>query len=167
MEWLQKILFQQQVTQNTGAKNGFLSWTEIQNIALIISSPLSASKSELDQWISKCGKRITVFYVEPTIKQASFSDWNCFTKEKRNLIGLPKTEVLQGLKANPFDLVICISETLNYYEQCIALAIPAKLRVSSLKQLPYYSLFIERSGVSGTIHYLDTCVKYLNMIRRN
>jgi hypothetical protein len=166
MEWLQKILFQQQV-QNSNSKNGFLSWAEVQNVALIISAPLSASKSELDQWIAKCGKRVTVFYVESNVKQASFSDWNCFTKEKRTLVGLPKADVLESLKANPFDLVICLSETLNYYEQSVALAIPAKLRVSSLNQLPYYSLFIERSGVSGTIHYLDTCVKYLNMIRRN
>jgi hypothetical protein len=166
MEWLQRILFKQQLNHNS-SKAGFVNWDTVKDIALVLHTPLSTSKNELDRWITQSNKRVDVIYCEPNAKQASFADWQCLTKEKSSWTGLPKSDALVGLASKSYDVVICPSKTLNYFEQSVVAALKAKTKISGLEHLPFYSLTISHEGIASSLLYMDTCVKYLSMIREN
>jgi hypothetical protein len=164
MKWLQEILFKQQLNSMT-SKSGFMNWEQVKEVALVISAPLTVSKNDLDRWITQSNKRIDVIYCEPNTKPSSFADWQCLTKEKSSWTGLPKTEVLQAYQKKYYDVVICLSKDIHYFEQSLVVAIHASVKVSSLEHLPYYSICISHEGVNTPIQYLEACVKYLAMIR--
>ncbi len=84
----------------------FLSWNDISSMAIIIQFDEKLNKNNLDKFIEKTGKYVEIFYIETNNKQATFGDWNCFTKKDLTFLKLPKSETILSLKTKQFDIVI-------------------------------------------------------------
>lgn len=167
MNWLQQFLFWQKFKETHAKEQLFLNWAQVNRLALVLSAPLLGSKSELDQWILKSNKQVEVYYIESTAKQTSFSDWQCFTKFQSTWYQLPNAACLQSIQPRHYDVVICLSKTINYFEQSLVAQLKAKLKLSALTSLPFYALTIERGETISNTDYLNNCVHYLTLLHTN
>ena len=89
LEFFAKLKLNSIIDKNPTKKTKrFLSWNDISSMAIIIESNKNLNKNNLDEFIEKTGKFVEVFYVETNNKQATFGDWNCFTKKDLTFLKL-------------------------------------------------------------------------------
>lgn len=164
MEGIRRFLFKQALGTTNNKGQRFINWDQVKRLALVVSAPMKGAKSELDKWIVGTDKQIDVYYIETGVKQASYSDWQCLTKVSATWLGMPNAACLQSLSSRKYDVLICLSPQINYFEQRIALQIEAGLKVWCRNDIPFYALCIDRAQ-NSEVAYLEHCVKYLKMIR--
>lgn len=150
---------------NQVRKKQFLPWDQVQTVALVLSSADKINKSAIDKFIDGTGKLFSVFYVETAAKTATYSDWQCFCKKDRSLLGLPQQKVLDELKNKKFDLAINTSPESDLFSTALVSAFYATLKCGSSKKYNELDLIIQKADPYHVIDYLNELVKYLKMIR--
>jgi hypothetical protein len=143
----------------------FMSWDNIDKIALIVHKEQVHNKSAIDSYIARTNKHVEVFYLEPHSKEPSYGDWECFTKKDKSLLGLPKKERLNALKSRHFDIVINTCDA-DFFSTAISSALNAPLKCGSSGYYKDTDLIITKSEPFNLIKYLDDTVIYLKMIRQ-
>jgi len=150
--------------QNSARKKQFSDWHKIEKIALVIDEIKNLNKSEADKFIEGLKKYTGVFYVEPSSKLPSFSDWTCFSKKDKTILNLPKSIVLNNLNSKKFDLVISVSGQNPLFTANITSQINAAFKCGNNNLFGELDLIIERKD-KDLVSYLKEVVKYLQMIR--
>ena len=164
--FLSKILLKSNIArENSRRHRKFLAWDNIEKIALIICKEDQINKSAIDKFINETKKFIEVFYVEPTSKQPSFGDWQCFCKKDKSLINLPKKTVRQELKSKRFDVVINTSDENDFFSVAIASSLNAYLKCGRNNTFNDLDLIIKKTEPFSLNNYLNDTVKYLKMIK--
>ncbi|MBX3163460.1 MAG: hypothetical protein KF900_03190 [Bacteroidetes bacterium] len=161
-----EILLRSQIKKdNSGVKKQFMAWDSVQKIALIVSGHNDFNKSALDKFISDSKKNIEVFYVELKSKQATFGDWQCFSKKDKNTFNLPKKIVLDELHKKQFDLVINTCHEEEIFATSICAAIPAAFKTGHSGKFNDVNIIIHRTEPYNLISYLNDVLRYLKMIK--
>lgn len=161
----ESLLRSQIKKDNSGVKKQFIPWDNIQRIALIIEGNDHFNKSALDKFIAESKKYVEVFYVELKSKQATFSDWQCFSKKDKNTVSLPKKELLEALKKKQFDLVINTIHEDELYAVSLCSSLPAPFKIGHSGKYNDVNLIIKRIEHHNLISYLNDALRYLKMIK--
>ena len=143
----------------------FLTWTNIQKIALVLNSKENINKSQIDQFIVKLQKYVEVYYVEDQAKAPTYADWQSVLKHDLNFLHLPKSTLLNKWHEKQFDLVINACNEDDAVAQSIAAALQANFKCATSEKVKDSNLVIKRSVNNKTIDYLEELVKYLKMIK--
>ena len=163
---ISKIVLKSRIkTANSLRKKNFLSWDKIDKIALILENEPNFSKHEIDTFIEQSKKYMEVYFVQTTSKQASYSDWTCFTKQDKSLFGLPKKSILLSVLGKKFDLVINTCKQDNLFATSIGNAALATLNCSTNKIYDEADIIMNRPADQKLIDYLKNMLTYLQMIK--
>ena len=146
-------------------KKKFIAWDNVEKIALIIEKHDSLNKSVIDKLIEESKKYVEVFYIETSSKEASYGDWNCFSKKDRSILNLPKKTSLYELKSKKFDVVINTCGETNLFATALTLSIQANLKCSENRSFGLADLIIVKTQKNNIKNYLDDTFKYLRMIK--
>jgi hypothetical protein len=143
----------------------FLSWDNIENIALIVSKEQDLNKSAIDKYIERTKKHIEVFHIELSSKEPSYGDWECFARKDKSLLQLPKKSRIDALRSKHFDLVINTCEENSFFSTAVSSSLNAALKCGSSNRFNDTDLIIKKTEPFNLIKYLDDIVVYLKMIR--
>lgn len=149
----------------TSKNKQFLSWSNIQKVALVLNADQNINKSVIDKFVAKHQKYMEVFYVEVQSKAATYADWQCITKNDLNILQLPKSALLTNFHQKQFDLVINTCDENDLVSQSIGSALIANYKCASFEKLSAANLVIKRAAESKLNDYLEEIVKYLKMIK--
>lgn len=163
---LTEIILKSQISKNnTLLKKKFSPWNEIQTIALVLSHNNTINKSAVDKFINDSQKHIDVFLIELKSKNASFNDWNCFTKKDKTILNLPKKNHLVNLQNQKFDLIINAAEDFNLFAASITSAIKAPFKCGLPSDFNENDLIIQKTNPFNLINYLNDVLRYLKLIK--
>ncbi len=160
--WLLKSKLSQ---KNKEAKRRFLTWDQVNSLALIISQDSAINRNALDKWIADTKKFVEVFYIETSSKVATYGDWFCFTRKEKTLFNLPKKTVEEELLQKKYDLIINTSGNQNYFAAAVLLALDAPYKCAASTELQDANLIVSPSVQGNLIHQLQDTMRYLQMIR--
>lgn len=161
-----KLILKSHVSrENRQRQRKFLSWEQVNKIALIIGQQDALNKNLIDSFIENTKKHIEVFYIETQSKQHSYNDWHCFSKEDKSLWNLPKKKIEPELRNKKFDIVINTCNETNLFALSVYALIPAYLKCSENNALDLTDLIIQKKESVQLTKYLDETVKYLKMIK--
>ncbi len=149
---------------NQRSSRKFLNWNEVRSIALVIESSEQTSKQQMDQLLDEFNKHCEVFYLELRSTTPSYSDWHCLTKKDKNLIGLPKTKLLNGFKSKKYDLIINTAADAILYSAALCSSLQSTCTCSSTAEFGHSDLIIRRLKEQNLITYLKEVLRYLKLI---
>ncbi|MBA3664974.1 MAG: hypothetical protein H0W61_12300 [Bacteroidetes bacterium] len=152
---------------NSNRKKQFLNWDKIEKIALIIDNTHPVNKSEIDKFTDSTKKYVDVFFIELNSKQASYSDWICFTSKDKTFLNLPKSHIDLTIKNRQYQLAITVSEKHSLFAAVVISKINAPYTCGNRNLSGEIDLIIERNEKTDLPSYLREVLKYLTMIRIN
>lgn len=152
-------------SQLSSQKKQFLSWTQIEKIALIIDNSEPINKHEVDIFIESTKKYVDVYYLELNSKTSSFADWICFTKKDRTLLNLPKNHVESSIKNRQYQLVINTAQKYSLFAAHLLSQINPPYSCGVQNLFGETDLIIEKQPSCNLVDYLKEVRKYLEMIR--
>ncbi|MES2681158.1 MAG: hypothetical protein V4635_14790 [Bacteroidota bacterium] len=163
---LAEIILNSKIAKGSLNRNKqFLPWDKIKTVALVLNSTDKINKSAIDKFVEGTGKLVSVFYIEPTSKTATYSDWQCLSKKDRTFLGLPHSKFLHQVKDKKFDLVINTSPETDLFSAALTAALTATLKCGGGKKYGELDLIIQKADPYHVIDYLNEVIKYLKMIR--
>ena len=166
LEFFAKLKLNSIIDKNPTKKTKrFLCWNDISSMAIIIESNKNLNKNNLDNFIEKTGKYVEVFYVETNNKQATFGDWNCFTKKDLTLLNLPKSETILSLKTKQFDLVINTCNDSNLFAAALNNYLTSTFKCGLSNAYNDTDLIISKQESYDLPLYLTDISNYLKMIK--
>ncbi len=166
LEFFAKLKLNSIIDKNpTKQTKRFLSWNDISSMAIIIESNKNLNKNNLDNFIEKTGKFVEVFYVETNNKQATFGDWNCFTKKDLTFLKLPKSETILSLKTKQFDLVINTCNDSNLFAAALNNYLTSTFKCGLSNAYNDTDLIISKQESYDLPLYLTDISNYLKMIK--
>lgn len=166
LEFFAKLKLNSIIDKNPTKKTKrFLSWNDISSMAIIIESNKNLNKNNLDEFIEKTGKFVEVFYVETNNKQATFGDWNCFTKKDLTFLKLPKSETILSLKTKQFDLVINTCNDSNLFAAALNNYLISTFNCGASNAHNDTDLIISKQESYDLPLYLTDISNYLKMIK--
>lgn len=142
----------------------FLNWEEIRSLALVIEDSEKASKHQLDGLLDEFKKHTEVFFLELKSKTPSYNDWYCLTKKDKNILGLPKTKLLDRFKTKKYDLIINTAENTIFYSAALSSFLQSTIICSSTAEFGHSDLIIRRAEHQDLITYLKEVLRYLKLI---
>lgn len=166
LKFLAKIVLKKIIaSENSARKKQFVSWENINRVALLIDREDLRDKRSIDKFIEESKKHVEVFFIETKAKEASFHDWHCFSKKDRNFLALPNKRTFLELKNKNFDVCVntCVAE--NLFSEAVHATLKAPLKCGTHPQNSISDLMIEKDESSGLNNYLNDVVRYLKMIR--
>lgn len=164
--FIAKILVKAKIKREAlNRKKAFLTWPQIEKIALIIESHENINKSEIDEFIRHTNKYIEVYYLELPSKQATYSDWNCLTKKDQTLLRLPKSVIESAFKQKSFDLVLNTCSEKNLFAISLSNSNAAPLHCNAGNTFNDADLIVKRLENQKLVNYLSNVVIYLKMIK--
>lgn len=163
-----KILVKSKLKKTELSRNkGFLPWDKVNKLAILIEKDAEFSKFELDEFIDKCKKMVDIYYLETSNKIATFSDWNCLTKNHKSLFGLPIKSVEQNILTKKYDLIINTCKSENLYAISLAISAQATMHCGFENNFNEPDFVVLKSGNQKLIGYLTNLMNYLKMLREN
>lgn len=167
LRFLAKIAFKNSLKreENTARQKQFVSWENIQRVALLVDHEGFPEKRLVDQFIANTAKHMEVFYIETKSKESTYHDWHCFSKKDRNFLGLPNSNAFFQLENKTFDLCINTCNDTNLFAELLYAKLNATLKCGSHTTNNISDLVILKNGSQGLMNYLNEVVRYLNMIR--
>ncbi len=164
--FIANILVKAKIKRETlGRKKAFLTWHQIEKIALLIESSETINKSEIDVFIRDTKKYVEVYYLELQSKQATYSDWNCLTKKDQTLLKLPKAAIESAFKQKAFDLVLNTCSEKNLFAISLSNSNAAPLHCNVGNKFNDADLIVKRLFNQKLVNYLSNVLIYLKMIR--
>ena len=151
--------------ENSNRQKKFMPWDKIEKMALIIEEQDSLNKNLIDRFIDDTKKHIEVFYIQTGSKDATYSDWNCYSKKDKSLWNLPKKEKHSELKSKKFDAVINTCSETNLFATAVSSTLGAHLKCAENNSFNLPDLIIKKPDAFNLKNYLDETVKYLKMIK--
>lgn len=151
--------------QERNDQKSFLDWERVDSIALIVATTEGLNRNALDKWIGDTKKFIEVFYIEPKNKNATFGDWNCFTKKDKTIFNLPKKTIETQLNQKTYNLVINTALPDNYFATAVFNALQAPFKCAPSTELQDANLIVRPSVEGNLIHQLQDTLRYLQMIK--
>lgn len=151
--------------ENILRKKKFISWDKVEKIALILEKKDSINKSAIDKFVDTSKKYIEVFYVETKSKEATYADWQCFSRKDKSFWNLPKKSIYSELKGKKFDVVVTTCSDNNFFAIALASCLNATLKCSDSTRYDYTNLVIKKAESLNLIAYLEETIRYLKMIR--
>ncbi|MCU0359412.1 MAG: hypothetical protein MUF75_01645 [Bacteroidia bacterium] len=157
------------LAQQTSARlqKKFLNWENINTIALVVEDSEKISKHQLDALCEQFNKHCDVFYLELASKKPSYSDWFCFTKKDKNVLGLPKKKTILPLKAKRYDVLINTSNQSILFSAALSASIHSTCVCSSTEKFGHSNLIVTRAKNQTLGAYLQDVQRYLKMINPN
>lgn len=153
------------VRKKTGqAHKRFLNWEQIQSLALVIEDTENASKHQLDRLLEEFKKHTEVYFLELSSKTPSYNDWCCLTKKDKNLIGLPKTKLLDRFRTKKYDLIINTAADSIFYSAALSSSLQSTFTCSSSSEFGHSDLIIQRAENQDLTAYLKDVLHYLKLI---
>ncbi len=166
LKFLAKISLRNTIARESSTRQRrFLSWDNINRIALIIDREDFSDKRTVDRFIEETRKHVEVFLVETKSKEPSFHDWHCFSKKDRNFLALPNNKTFLELKNRTFDVCINTCKADNLFSESLYATLKAQLKCGRHLIYQTSDLVIEKKDPSGLTNYLNEVVRYLKMIR--
>lgn len=166
LQWIAKIYLKSKIgRENSGRKKQFLPWEKVEKIALILNEQDNINKSEMDKFLENTKKFIDVFYIELKSKNASYADWQCFSKKDTSLLNLPKNSIQAEIKRKKFDLVINTSSESELFATAVAGGLSAPFKCGAGSMFNAADLIINKNGTVGIMAYLNHVFTYLKMIK--
>jgi hypothetical protein len=151
--------------ENSKRKKSFIVWQKVEKIAILLEEEDALNKSEIDALIVSTKKYVEVFYIELRSKQASYSDWRCFSRKNASLIGLPESEALEMMKNKSFNLVINACSERNLFAISLSSASKAQLHCASNNLYNEAEFIVKRLENQKLLNYLNNVIQYLKMIK--
>ena len=150
---------------NSTRKKQFLPWDKVEKIAIILDKKDNINKSEIDKFIEGTKKFIDVFYIELSSNQASYGDWQCFSKKDKSLLNLPKGTIHTEIKRKKFDVIINTSGDTELFASAITSGLSAPLKCGCSDKYNDVDLIIKKTEPYSIIAHLNNVFMYLKMIR--
>ena len=151
--------------ENRHRMKNFLAWDKTEKIALILSKQDNINKHRIDAFTDSLNKYTEVFYIELDSKDATYSDWHCFSKKDKSLLNLPKKGIREALKEKKFDVVINTCQEIEVFSTSLTSALSAPLKCGSTGKYNDVDLIIKKKGFEKVEDYLAEVVRYLKMIK--
>jgi hypothetical protein len=161
-----KAILKSRITrENAQRQKKFIPWDRVDKIALILEKQENFNKNLIDTFIQDTKKYIEVYFIEPSSKEGSYKDWQCFSRKDKSLLNLPNKNTETELKNTGFDAVINTCDATNLFALAICSALPAYLKCSANNAFNLADLVIKKNESLSLRSYLDETVKYLKMIK--
>ena len=163
--YIAEILLKSRIKKNEARRyKKFLPWDKIGKIGLIISGHYQVSKKAIDKFAEETQKFIEVFYVELNSHQASYADWQCYSKKDSSILKLPKKERLEELKNRNFDVVINAGNDHDLFSAALTSELKATLKCGSSARFNNVDLIVLKDEPFQLEKYLQNIVKYLKVL---
>lgn len=160
LAWIKNYLLEQEIKRNPKVTRQFTEWEKVRS-AIILTD--SSRYDVVKGFVRQSGKNfdIVVFYNDKTSQgKDGFLSVN---KKDFAISGIPKPEVIQKIKAKPYDVLIAFDYDNREQMKALCALIQAKCKVGP--EAADYKKYFDISIQSNEAEFLKQALKYLMMIK--
>lgn len=161
---IKELILRSKLKNRSKSATAFVPWDKAKSIALIIDAQTASNKNLIDKFIYESDKVVDVYYIDLKVKESAIKNYNTFTKQHKNFVGLPNAKALQVL-TKKYDVLINAAFHEVAYAAVLSNAFAATCKTSFISQYSTFNLIIQRKANQEVSAYLKDVVVYLKMIR--
>jgi hypothetical protein len=168
LSFLRQLLINRTVRQqDRKLPKTFLDWPKVETIALLVTRDEFFQLPTLQKFAAETGKRVEIIIFCPGKEVVDNQGIFGFSGRELNLLGLPKSAFLAGLKSRSYDLLIDANFKSYLAMQVLSGFLPAKFKVGlqASAYRNYFDICIEMNKQENVNNYLEHVLAYLKMIK--
>jgi hypothetical protein len=165
MGFLKELILVSRLKHTEAGGRNFLPWHKTKTVALVIDSKTSHSKNLIDKFIYEADKVVDVYYLDIYSKESAIKNFITFTRQEKNIFGLPNRKASDKVPNKRYDLLVNASFAELDYSSVLTNLIKATCKCGFQSRLSELDLIVSRKPGQSFENYLDELVNYLKMIR--
>ncbi len=162
---MKNLLIRSYIKNYYKRKRKFISWNELQTIALLVDAHETFNKSSLDAFIKYSGKRVEVLYIDIKKKQSPIKDYEVFTSSDKNFMGLPNSKCIAKISRKRVNLLINCCSIFSDFSDCLAAHYEADFYCGFRNDFNNLDLIVDKKNSMSLKDYLEEVKRCVEMIK--